>query len=99
MAIMFESQLNELQKLSYDFYRTLAKGEEPLTYSFVENDGAEHQVEVSVEIGDANNIMVEIAFDTYYKARFDKSKGNFFRFKLNSKNQWQSIAATKKDLS
>jgi hypothetical protein len=84
-------QLNELKKLSYDFYRLLAYGKEPLTYSIKNpNSGSESQVEVNAQF-DEKDLTVEIGFDTDFGGRFDKTKGSFFVYSLNPSNIWTEM--------
>jgi hypothetical protein len=47
----YEFQVNEMKKHSYEFYLGLARGDDPLTYTFSDNDNETvFQVEITAKI-------------------------------------------------
>lgn len=80
--------IDELKKLSYAFYCSLAQGKEPLTYTAVMPDSnREYQVEVNAYIKD-EAVHVDISFDTSFGGRFDRNKGQFYSYRLSSDGTW-----------
>lgn len=65
-------QVSNLKKMDYQFYRTLAAGEEPLTYTCKLAD-QEMQVEVNARTVD-HGVAVGIDFDTNWGGRWRKSE-------------------------
>lgn len=87
---LYKIQLEELKKLSFNFYKLLAYGDEPLTYTIKTSpDDGDTQVEVNARfIDDKDNLSVEFGFDTDFGGRFSKAKGDFYAFTLSSDNRW-----------
>ncbi len=85
-------QIQELQRLSFDFYYRLALGGEPLTYSCRESDnpqGQETQVEVSAKINKKlEGVLVDIDFDSDWAARWVRTSRSE-AFYLTPDNAWQ----------
>jgi hypothetical protein len=87
-------QINELKKLSYNFYRLLSQGDEPLTYTFRTYD-VESQVEVNSYIAKVGkSLEVTIGFNTQWGGRFSKDTGEFHTFTLDEKDIWVEIETT-----
>lgn len=84
---IFNVQINELKKLSYDFYAQLSGGKEPLTYTFVV-DNVETQVEVVARVSEGG-IEVVVGFDTNWQLQFapDTTK-DARRFIVDEHNNW-----------
>lgn len=92
----YGQQVNELQKLSYDFYAGLASGKEPLTYAYSLDDKEDKgiQVEVNAVVMSPDQLRVDIDFDSDWSARWIKKTDGFY-FTLTPDNKW--IASTFED--
>lgn len=82
-------QLTELKKLSVDFYKQLAYGKEPLTYTYSEShEGKEIQVEINSRINEKlKGVLVDVDFDTDWRGRWVKTT-SFKTFYLDTTNRW-----------
>lgn len=85
---IYKSQIEELTKLSFNFYSALAKGAEPLTYTTIPDASeTECQVEVMAEM-EGDSILISFGFDTNFGARFNQSKGYLASYKLSKDHSW-----------
>jgi hypothetical protein len=86
----YKLQIDELKKMSYSFYLSLAKGKEPLTFTAKDDDNSEHQVEVNVTMDkdDEKALVVIIDFDTNWGGRETRTSGAH-AFLLTTNNEWQ----------
>lgn len=91
----YKSQMAEFIKMDYVFFESLARGEEPLTYTFKpSDDDSETQVEISSRFAkDKDSLIIDFGFDTNYGGRFTRKKGKFYTYKLNVSNQWIIISS------
>ena len=68
---LLEQHLNELKKLDFNILLSIAKSREPLTYTFVSEDG-EHQIEAFFQEYSEVELELVVAIDSQWKARFEK---------------------------
>lgn len=85
----YDKQLSELKKMGYDFYESLARGKEPLTYTAKYGENKEYQVEVNSRFNkQRDGVLVTIDFDTEWGGRWEQTS-NAHTFLLTSDNQWR----------
>ena len=90
MANVYSKQIEELQKLSFQFYFSIAKSKEPLTFTFVDSESTEHQCEVFFDNISDDELIVYFGFDSEWQARF-KETSNTYGYALSSKDEWADI--------
>lgn len=68
---LLEKHARELQKISYDVLLSIAKSSEPITYTFKDEYG-EHQIEVFFDAYSKERLVMVVAIDSDWNARFAK---------------------------
>jgi len=68
---LLDKHSDRIQSLGFDILLSIAKSEEPLTYSFTTENG-EHQIEVFFSSFSDDELQMVVSLDSNWNARFKK---------------------------
>lgn len=67
---LVQTHAQAIAKMGFEILTSIANGKEPLTYTFVDSEGKEHQIEANASIKNENHLNLEVDIDSNWGSRW-----------------------------